>query len=398
MCTETVWWELILLLLGIGAMVGCNTSPQADPAAGCTPTELRGVWITNVDSEVLSSRARISEAMEFLADHHFNVVYPVVWNDAYTLYPSAVTDSLFGYRIDPEYAERDPLAELIGAAHTHGLAVIPWFEFGFAASYQAGGGPIIDAKPEWAARDRDGNLLTKNGFEWMNAYHPDVQDFLHALVLEVVRNYDVDGVQGDDRLPAQPVEGGYSATTDSLYRAAHDGAAPPQDPTDANWKRWRADRLNAFAQRLYRDVKAIDSALQVSWAPSIYPWGYDEYLQDWPAWVNGSYADWVHPQVYRRDLDSYRETLASQQPNALGLNAGVQSRIIPGVLMQVGDYRISADDLVEVVAANRTQGFRGDVFFFYEGLRADDGALADTLLATHYAQPAQLPFERASAP
>jgi uncharacterized lipoprotein YddW (UPF0748 family) len=399
MLNQTAGWGTVLLLLGLLAAVGgCVESAPDEPLADRAPTELRGVWLTNVDSDVLNSRAGIDEAMQFLADHHFNVVYPVVWNDAYTLYPSAVTDSLLGYRVDPEYAGRDPLAELIEAAHEHGLAVIPWFEFGFAASYQADGGPIIDAKPDWAARDREGNLLTKNGFEWMNAYHPEVQDFLRSLVLEVVRNYDVDGVQGDDRLPAQPVEGGYAAFTDSLYRATHDGTGPPQDPTDADWKRWRADRLNAFAQRLYRDVKAIDPALQVSWAPSIYPWGYDEYLQDWPAWLDGGYADWVHPQVYRRDLGRYRETLASQQPNALGLDPATQERIVPGVLMQVGDYRISADDLVEVVAANRAQGVRGEVFFFYEGLRANDGALADTLLATHYAEPAALPFERASAP
>lgn len=391
------WPELLTLLAVIG-MVACHEETPPGQSTMQAPVELRGVWLTNVDSDVLSSRAHIDEAMQFLANHHFNVVYPVVWNDAYTLYPSAVMDSLFGYRINPEYAQRDPLAELIDAAHDHGLAVIPWFEFGFAASYQADGGPILDAKPEWAARDRNGDLLTKNGFEWMNAYHPEVQDFLHALVLEVVRTYDVDGVQGDDRLPAQPVEGGYSAITDSMYRAAHDGDAPPADPTAADWKRWRADHLNAFAQRLYRDVKAIDPALQVSWAPSIYPWGYDEYLQDWPAWIEGGYADWIHPQVYRRDLDRYRETLASQQPDALGLDPAMQGRIVPGVLMQVGDYRITADDLVDVVAANRAQGVRGEVFFFYEGLRANDGALADTLLATHYAEPVALPFQRASAP
>jgi uncharacterized lipoprotein YddW (UPF0748 family) len=386
------------------ALAGCQNAgaPEGTDGPPSTsqqqPAELRGVWLTNVDSDVLTSQARIDEAMQFLADHHFNVVFPVVWNDARTLYPSAVMDSLFGYRIDPQHAGRDPLAELIEAAHKRGLAVVPWFEFGFAASYRAEGGPIIDTKPTWAARDRDGALLTKNGFEWMNAYHPAVQDFLHALVLEVVRTYDVDGVQGDDRLPAQPVEGGYSATTDSLYRATHDGHAPPSDPTNADWKRWRADQLNAFARRLYRDVKAVDSTLQVSWAPSIYPWSYDEYLQDWPAWIDGGYADWVHPQVYRRDLDRYRETLTSQQPDTLDLSTDARSRMVPGVLMQVGDYRISAEDLVEVVAINRAQGFRGEIFFFYEGLRAHEGALADTLLATHYAQPAELPFERASAP
>ena len=384
---------VLVFVFGV-LLAGCNGSrPRADTTS---PVELRGVWLTNVDSKVFDSRSRVAEAIQFLADHHFNTVFPVVWNNAYTLYPSAVTDSLFGYRIDPGYAGRDPLAELIEEARKHDIAVIPWFEFGFAASYQAGGGPIIAARPRWAARNASGALLTKNGFEWMNAYHPEVRDFLRALVLEVVRNYDVDGVQGDDRLPAQPVEGGYSAFTDSLYRAAHDGAPPPQDHTDPDWKRWRADRLNAFAERLYADVKAIDPALQVSWAPSIYRWGYDEYLQDWPAWLAGDYADLVHPQVYRRELDRYRETLASQQPEALGLDSAVQARIYPGVLIRVGDYRISAEDLVDAVEMNREAGFRGEVLFFYEGLRASGDELARALRDGPYAKPARLPFERAA--
>ena len=49
--------------------------------------ELRGVWITNVDSDVLFSRQSIVDAMDYLADQGFNVVFPVVWNKGYTLHP-----------------------------------------------------------------------------------------------------------------------------------------------------------------------------------------------------------------------------------------------------------------------------------------------------------------------
>jgi uncharacterized lipoprotein YddW (UPF0748 family) len=53
------------------------------------------------------------------------------------------------------------LAELIHAAHSLGIKVIPWFEYGFASSYNLNGGPLLEKKPEWAARDRTGNLLNK---------------------------------------------------------------------------------------------------------------------------------------------------------------------------------------------------------------------------------------------
>lgn len=354
--------------------------------------QLRGVWLTNVDSKVLYSPKSIDAAMQFLADHHFNVVFPVVWNDALTLYPSRVMDSLFHKPIDPDFAGWDPLAELIAAAQRRNIAVIPWFEYGFSSSFKKNGGHILKSRPQWAARDRKGRLLKKNGFEWMNAYHPEVQEFIIALVKEVVRNYPVDGIQGDDRLPAQPIEGGYSAFTDSLYRASHQGNPPPQNFRDPAWQRWRGDRLNAFARRLYQEVKALKPEVIVSWAPSIYPWSYDEYLQDWPAWIRGGYADLVIPQVYRYSFAEYKRALQGNNPDSLGISPDFTA-LYPGILMNVGDYRISEQLLLESIALNRQNGFRGEVVFFYEGLRKKRNQLAETLVQYFYQQPASFPLK-----
>jgi len=396
----------MVVILGVGyggspASDGKADDQDATAAVQCeappTNDELRGVWLTNVDSDVLDSRANIEKAMAFLAEHNFNVVYPVVWNDAATMYPSTVMDTLIGRRIDPQYEGRDPLQELVQAAHDEGLAVIPWFEFGFASSYQADGGPILDAHPQWAARDTSGALVTKNGFDWMNAYRPAVQDLLRDLVMEVVRTYDVDGVQGDDRLPANPVEGGYSAYTTELYRSEHDGQDPPDDPQNEDWKQWRADKLSDFGRRVYDAVKAVDSSLVVSWAPSPYPFGYDEYLQDWPAWINRGFTDLIHPQVYRREVSEYRRFLTKQQSEEAGWDAENVLGFYPGVLMKVGDYRMTPEALKEVIRTNRRRGMDGEVFFFYEGLRENDDALADVLKSC-YREPADLPFDPAHVP
>ena len=369
--------------------VRCDTPPTGD--------ELRGVWLTNVDSDVLDSRENIEEAMAFLAEHNFNVVFPVVWNDAATMYPSTVMDTLVGRRIDPQYEGRDPLGELIEEAHERGLAVIPWFEFGFAASYKADGGPILDKYPNWAARDTSGALVTKNGFDWMNGLHPGPRDLLLDLVLEVVNEYDVDGIQGDDRLPATPVEAGYSDYTKDLYRSEHDGRNPPGDPQGEAWKEWRAEKLSDFGRRVYDRVKAVDSSLVVSWSPSPHPFGYNEYLQDWPTWINRGVADLVHPQVYRRDISEYRSFLTKQQAEEAGWDANRVLGFYPGVLMKVGDYRMSPEELKEVIRTNRQHGIDGEVFFFYEGLREDDRALANVRTSC-YREPATLPFDPAHVP
>jgi len=376
-----------LLLPVILLLAACAPQPESPSVMRVEkPGGTYGVWLTNVDSDVLFSRAGIQDAVDFMAEHGINTVYPVVWNDAHTLYPSAVCQATLGYAIDPRMKDRDPLQEIIEAAHAQGIRVIPWFEYGFAASYRKDGGIILEKHPHWAARDSSGGLLTKNGFEWLNAYHPEVQAFLMGMIKEVVMNYDVDGIQGDDRLPASPVEGGYSEYTRKLYAADHAGAEPPRNPRDPAFKRWKADHLNAFGKRVYAEVKALKPDVLISWAPSIYPWSYDEYLQDWPEWIRGGYADEVIPQCYRYSFERYRQTLAALSADSLGISEEQQAMIIPGILMNVGDYRIPLDYLQQAVSENRQRGFTGEVHFFYEGLRKENDELA-TYLKTLYRTP-----------
>ena len=351
-------------------------------------SEIRGIWITNTDSAVLDSQANIAEAIDFLAETGFNVVFPVVWSKGATVYPSQIMRSQFGLAIDPRYTDRDPLAELVTEARRVGLKVIPWFEYGFASSYNRNGGQILAKKPEWAARDCNGNLLKKNGFEWMNALDSQVQDFLLSLMLEVVNNYDVDGIQGDDRIPALPCEGGYDAGTVARYQQQF-RRQPPSNPKDRRWLQWRADILTNFLARLNREVKAVNPNLLVSMAPSIYDWGYKEYLQDSQTWLQRGLVDLLHPQAYRRDFNSYkqivdrlvREQVSPQQ----------RSRVAPGVLLNISSYRMNPQYLSQAIAHNRYCGINGEVFFFYEGLRSDNNALAKVLRNGAYAKSAPFP-------
>ncbi|MBD1935997.1 family 10 glycosylhydrolase [Microcoleus sp. FACHB-68] len=347
--------------------------------------EIRGVWLTNTDSKVLRSKKNIAEAMKFLAETGFNMVFPVVWNKAQTLYPSQVMGETFGVEIDPLYQGRDPLAELIEEASRYNLAVIPWFEYGFASSYNLGGGHLLAKKPEWAARDYAGNLLKKNNFEWMNALDPQVQDFMLSLVLEVVKNYEISGIHGDDRLPAFPCEGGYDpGTIERYYQTFHQN--PPQNPKDPQWVQWRADILTNFLARLYQEVKAIKPDILVSMAPNIYKWCLNEYLQDSKAWLEQELADLIHPQVYRRDFYSYKDIIDRLLREQFTVDQ--LSKVSPGILIKVGSYRITPEYLVQAINYNRSVGIKGEILFFYEGLREDNDALAKALREGPYAKPA----------
>ncbi len=109
-----------------------KTTPQI-VAQNSSSSELRGVWITNIDSDVLFSQSRLASALTQLKQFNFNVVYPTVWNWGYTLYPSDVMGRAARQVLDPEpgLQGRDILQETITKSRQLGLAVVPWFEFGF---------------------------------------------------------------------------------------------------------------------------------------------------------------------------------------------------------------------------------------------------------------------------
>lgn len=387
-----------LWLWGLTGLFFCMIS-------GCSPgesepektKEVRGVWITNIDSDVMFSADSIRAAMKELSDQGFNVVFPVVLNDGYTLYPSEVMEETFGeaYRIDSILLSNkiDPLQEIVIEAQRYGMDVIPWFEFGFASSYKQDGGHILASKPEWAARDKEGNLLKKNNFEWMNGIHPEVQDFVQSLILEVIEKYDVDGIQGDDRLPAMPAHGGYSDYTRKLYKNEM-GVTVPEDPADSTFMRWKADKLNAFQSRLYEKVKERGEHLIVSTSPSVYPWSYDNYLQDSPIWYENGTTDLLIPQNYRYDIESYKSTL----DQILEVHPGVlesETVLASGILIKAGPRYNNFEYVVEAIRYNREKGVPGEVYFFYEGLDEKNENLGDSLAASWYKEPAQLPWRNA---
>jgi uncharacterized lipoprotein YddW (UPF0748 family) len=363
--------------------------------------EIRGVWITNVASDVMFSKEKLAAAMDYLAGNGINVVFPVVWNKGVTLHPSQVMEDYFGtaYRQDDLFRlqGRDPLREIITEAHRVGMEVIPWFEFGFATSFGQNGGHIIQQYPHWKATNSAGELVVRNGFDWMNGIHPEVQEFMTALIMEVAENYDVDGIQGDDRLPAMPVEGGYDEYTVNLYKSEHNGNEPPTFRLDSDWVLWRSEKLADYLEDLYNTVKDYDPELTVSMSPSQYPWGRDNYLQHTAMWLDREILDFVHPQLYPpvRTLANYQQLVRNTVgPNTTGPGsyAGNYRHILaPGMLIKVGNENVSPNIVREMVAYNRQFNLAGEVYFFYEGMWDKNEFLADTLKKYWYDIPAIMP-------
>ncbi len=388
---------IYLLCLGL-TLVLLHSPPQvvASPPTPPAPTELRGVWLTNVASGVLFVPGGVNRAMHQLSQLKFNTVYPVVWNRGHTFYPSSVAKKVMGHSEDPllwgMHLGGDVLAEIVKQGKRRKLRVVPWFEYGFMALK---GSALPRHHPEWLTNKRDSaktlkeipeeqdllnsekqkapplsqrlkqfvrQRLVKNTV-WLNPLHPDVQKFILDLIVEVVKKYDVAGIQFDDHF-GMPVELGYDPFTVQLYQKEHGGKRPPDDPLNAEWMRWRADKITDFVQRINKAVKAAKPKAIVSLSPNSQSFAYRYYLQDWQTWVERGLVQELVVQVYRGDMKSF---LAELSQPALQT---ARDRIPVGIGILSGLWRrpVTMEQIRQQVEAVRDRGFDGVSFFYWESL------------------------------
>ena len=345
---------------------------QAQPTAVTADIEMRGVWLTNVDSDVLFTQQNLTNALERLTRLNFNTVYPTVWNGGYTLFPSAAAERVIGRAVHPEpgLQRRDMLAETVAQGHARGLRVIPWFESGFMLPLDS---ELVRRHPHWITERRDGTRIVMEGRHqrlWLNPLQPEVQQLLIDTISETVTKYDIDGIQLDDHF-GLPVELGYDTYTTQLYWKENQGQYPPNNPRDPKWMRWRANKLTDLVVRIFNAIKARKRDLGISIAPNPYPVAYRDSLQDWRNWERRGLVNELVLQVYRGDIKTFVTEL--ERPEVIDARSHIPVGI--GILQGLKNNPISLDVVQKQVWAVRQRGFSGMSFFFYESLAGRDAAI-----------------------
>jgi len=368
-----------VVLLGLGIAIAfmvrfpATALAQVSSRSATSTAENRWVWLTNIDSAVLFSIDYLRHGLRRLERLNFNTIYPTIWNGGYTLYPSEVAKAASGQKIDPEpaFENRDMLEEAVELAHSRDLAVIPWFEFGLMAPASS---ELVRLHPDWVTTRRDGSkIFNVHGSDtsvWLNPAHPQVQQFLADLVTEVVTKYDVDGIQFDDHL-GMPSVVGYDVYTVQLYKQEHEGKAPPANPQDSEWMKWRAGKLSDLMVKIYTAVKTHKPNCIISLSPNPRDYAYQTHLQDWFAWQRLGFIDELIVQVYRTDNDRFISELSRPELQTV-------RRKIPvgiGILTGLSALNVETGQIARQVQIARDRQFSGISFFFYETLNNRDAAI-----------------------
>lgn len=401
--------------------------------------ETRGVWLTNIDSQVLFSTESLTAGVDQLAALNFNTLYPVAWNWGYTLYPSRVAERELGVS-QHLYADlrapqrgavegaRDMMLEAVDLGHAKGMAVIPWFEFGFMTPEPY---DLYRRHPDWFTHKRvepsaedfesdksqpkpgaDAGVLKSRDLTPTEEASRQKMQALgrggsqgkqdspeNGLPSEVLADPGI-WLEGG-RLPRRwlspfhpqakrfllqlinelvsnyevdgfqfddhlglPVEFGYDPYTINLYKSEHNGQEPPANYQDPEWVAWRANKISDFLAEVYQMVKARRPNAVISISPNPHPFAYVNYLQDWPTWVNRGIVDELIVQIYRSDQNRFIWEM--NKPYMQASLRKISTNV--GILSGLRAAPVGMDHIGDQIKAVRDRRFSGMSFFFYESL------------------------------
>lgn len=317
MAMNTTRLRHLFFLLSVVSLFSCAPSKQLkkDPLPGVPAVaarEFRAAWVATVANINWPSQRGLStdqqkkeaiEMLDFLKAHHFNAVIFQVRPQADALYNSSLEpwsyylSGVQGKRPDPYY---DPLEFWINAAHERGLELHVWLN-PYRAHHVAGGevssSSLVSTKPELVVK-------LKEGYWWFDPSLKGTQDHGVAVVMDIVKRYDIDGVHFDDYFYPYPSYNGNEDFPDSTSWKQYVAGGGKLARDD-----WRREGVNTFIHRLYKEIKAEKKHVKFGlspfgiWRPGHPPsvGGFDQYevlYADARLWLNKGWIDYFTPQLY----------------------------------------------------------------------------------------------------
>jgi uncharacterized lipoprotein YddW (UPF0748 family) len=310
--------DLLAAAAGAALVGGCATMPRVrlallpeNEAPPPLAREFRGAWVATVANidwprepglPVAEQQAQLHAIVERAAALGLNALVVQVRPAADALYAPALepaSEYVSGSQgVAPGY---DPLALWIEAAHARGIELHAWFN-PFRARHPSAKSPLAAnhialREPGWAKAY--GEWL------WLDPGEPGAVAHTLAVIDDVVRRYDIDGVHIDDYFYPYPVKGtdgnDLPFADDASYARA--GSALAKDD-------WRRDNVNRFVRALHERVHAVKPWLKVGISPFALPRrerrpagieGFDPYAKlyaDAERWLEEGWLDYIAPQLY----------------------------------------------------------------------------------------------------
>ncbi|MHB8994370.1 MAG: glycoside hydrolase family 10 protein [Armatimonadota bacterium] len=283
--------------------------------------EFRAVWNHSGTGDCGSW----DEAMKRLKAGGFNAVVPNMWWGGVAHYDSKLLP------LSKTFTEKgDQIAQCVAAGKKYGIEVHPWkvnwnlstAPKSFVEQMRTEGRLQMTAKGEEAA--------------WLCPSHPRNFELERDTMLEVARNYDVDGIHFDYiRYPGG--ENCYCPGCRERFETAR-GAKVVNWPGDcysgalrAEYRQFRCDQITRLVKTVSEEAHKLKPWIKVSAAVfSDYPGCKDGVGQDWVLWCKMGWLDFVCPMNYTDSNTRLTNLVANQTAyigNSVPLYCGLGSWI-----------------------------------------------------------------------
>jgi uncharacterized lipoprotein YddW (UPF0748 family) len=274
--------------------------------------EFRGVWIAtvvNIDwpSDVhLSVDQQKQQLIAILdADQRAGI-------NAVILQVRPAADAFYAKSLEPwsrwltgkqgvgPYPAYDPLEFAITEAHKRGMELHAWFN-PYRATFDSN---FKSLSPQHITNQMPSWFLTYGGIKLFNPGIPEVRNYIIKVILNVVDNYDIDGVHMDDYFYPYKIEG--QRLNDEPTFHAYAG-----EFTDI--KDWRRNNVDLLIEALNDSIHAHKPYVKFGISPfgiwknsrqdpegSLTTGGdsYYELYADTRKWLKEGWIDYVVPQLY----------------------------------------------------------------------------------------------------
>jgi uncharacterized lipoprotein YddW (UPF0748 family) len=289
--------------------------------------EFRATWVITWDhinryETPGQNLERVAKIMDDHADANMNAVIFQVRQSGTAYYQSSYEP--WGYYSGYQNPGYDPLEVAIEEAHARGMELHAWFNV-FQTSSTHNGTPAAE-HPEWICRDQSGNPMTS--YRAVSPGLEDVRNYSVNVAMEIVRNYDIDGLHLDyvrwnehtstnrnsaplpeqlnrlDGIISQDEIDALNANSSGryLYDYEHPYSAGVPDGF-STWEKWWRWSVTEFVSTLHDSIQAVKPHVKLSAAVlGKYNWsgwqGYGTVYQDGALWYNNGYLDHIMPMSY----------------------------------------------------------------------------------------------------
>ncbi len=290
-----------LWMAALGILLAAGSAQAADTF------EFKGVWLRPVADE---AEARVQ--LDHIQKAGFDAVYVETFYHGFTLHPNKYVP------VRPEMEGRDMLRFYLDECHKRGLEYHAWIEVFYwevdTTLYpQFPKTPLFEKHPEWMTLLRDGRHTghVEQAHLFAEPAHPQVQRFLVGFLKDLLRRYEIDGLNLDYiRYPAGNIDSGYSEYARKKYKrlAGIDPIEIPVDPANPQWIKWvefREAQVVQLVGKIWRMKEKVKPDIILSAA--IFQEYYNDryrghHLQDWKGMLRDGSLDAICPMAYGGSL------------------------------------------------------------------------------------------------